>query len=454
MGHAHRAFVSLVDDRDPAGQVRVLRETAAHLVEEAAVDLQDDLQVPRQQVGEQVHRPLLQGLGQQGVVGVVEGGAGDRPGPLPVVVVEVDEQPHQLGHGDGRVGVVELHREVLVEVVQVRVLDQVQADHVLQGAGDEEILLPQAQRLALELLVVGIENLGDVLGLDLLRHRAEVVAHVEVGEIEALRRLGAPQPQGVDRVHPVAGNRRVVGDAPDHHARRPLHPVAAGLVVPPPGAAAEADLHRQVRLLELPGVAGLQPAVAHLPLPAVVDGLVEHAELVADAVTDGRDFQGGERVQVAGGQPTETAVAEPRFLLMVDDLLQVEPCFLGRAGELVPQAEAEQVVLQLRPHEEFGREVADDAALALPQGGHRVDEQPLHAVAQGGAHRQEVVVERGVERQHALLEEQLVGKGALGPGNRVAVGLVFAGHGAVLQGLRSAPAARPAASVRISPGYI
>ena len=36
---------------------------------------------------------------------------GNLPGILPRQTVLVDQQPHQLGHGDGRVGVVELHGE-------------------------------------------------------------------------------------------------------------------------------------------------------------------------------------------------------------------------------------------------------------------------------------------------------------------------------------------------------
>ena len=52
-----------------------------HVVEEAAVDLVDDLQVARQQRLEQVDRPLLQRLGQQRVVRV--GQRADASGPRP-----------------------------------------------------------------------------------------------------------------------------------------------------------------------------------------------------------------------------------------------------------------------------------------------------------------------------------------------------------------------------------
>jgi hypothetical protein len=83
--------------------------------------------------------------------------------------VLVDQQAHQLGDGDRRVRVVELDRELLVEALSGRLLPaQVDAQHVLQRAGDEEVLLLEPQLLALDLLVVRVEHLGEVLGRDLL----------------------------------------------------------------------------------------------------------------------------------------------------------------------------------------------------------------------------------------------------------------------------------------------
>ena len=58
----------------------------------------------------------------------------------------------------------ELGGELFVEGVELAAAGQVGANHVLQGAGDEEELLFQPQLLALNLLVVGVEDFGDVLG--------------------------------------------------------------------------------------------------------------------------------------------------------------------------------------------------------------------------------------------------------------------------------------------------
>ena len=68
-----RLLAGLVDQRQPRARAPSSPgKRRAHLVEEAAVDLVDDLEVPRQQAAEQRQRPGLERLGQQRVVGVGE----------------------------------------------------------------------------------------------------------------------------------------------------------------------------------------------------------------------------------------------------------------------------------------------------------------------------------------------------------------------------------------------
>ena len=163
---------------------------------------------------------------------------------IPRNAMLVDEQTHQLGHRDGGMGVVELHGELLVESLQRNLLAAHDANHVLQGTRDEEVLLLEPQFLALDGLVVGIENLGEILRDDLLVHRAVVVATIEHLEIERLGRFRAPQSKRVGRVRVVAENRRVVRDA-DHDALgQPAHAMAPLLVGPRLGVAADFDLDR------------------------------------------------------------------------------------------------------------------------------------------------------------------------------------------------------------------
>ncbi len=60
------------------------------------------------------------------------------------------------------------------------------------------------------------------------------------------------------------------------------------------GISAGTHLHRHVRFFKLPGVPRLQPAITELFLPAILEGLVKHAELITNAVTDGGDLQAGQ----------------------------------------------------------------------------------------------------------------------------------------------------------------
>src|SRR5262249_4617002 len=83
-------------------------------------------------------------------------------------------------------------------------------NHVLQRAAHEEILLLQAQDLALGQLIVWVKHLRDILRLHLVGNGAVVVAMVKGGEIERLDSLGLPKTECVTRTHAVAEDRRVV----------------------------------------------------------------------------------------------------------------------------------------------------------------------------------------------------------------------------------------------------
>ena len=158
IGHPDLALAALLDEahaRDPA---LVAGKARPHLLEEAAVDLEDDLEVPRQQQLEPAQRPLLQGLGQQRVVRVGERPPGEVPGLVPAEARLVEQDPHQLGHGQARMGVVELDRDLVGERAPVGIAPAEAPHEIRERAGDEEILLHEAQPLPHAGGVVGIEH--------------------------------------------------------------------------------------------------------------------------------------------------------------------------------------------------------------------------------------------------------------------------------------------------------
>jgi len=128
-----RGLLSASQRRDAVDRV-VAEEARAHLVQEAGVDLVDDLQVPRQDRAEHLERPALQRLGQQRVVGVGEGLPRYLPGLVPAQAVLVEQQAHQLGDRDRGMGIAELHRELLLPARDRDALDPQDALHVLQRA--------------------------------------------------------------------------------------------------------------------------------------------------------------------------------------------------------------------------------------------------------------------------------------------------------------------------------
>ena len=290
MGHAHPPLGAFLNQGNALQDLGLAGVAQAHHAQEAGVDFVNDLQLARQQLLEDFHAPGFQGFRQQGVVGVADAGGGDAPGRIPIDAMLIHQQAHQLGHGDRRVGVVELNGELAVEIGNGQALALEDPEHVLQGAGHEEDLLTQPQPLALVQLVIGIEHLREGFRLHLVEHSPGVIAGIEGGEIKFIGGLGRPQAQGVGGVNAVAQDRRVIGHA--HH-----------------GLAADHNWVAPFRPDHFPGVALGQPGVGAFHLAFLGDLLAEDAEFVADAVADRRQLQAGQGFLEAGRQAPETTVA-------------------------------------------------------------------------------------------------------------------------------------------------
>ena len=80
--------------------------------------------------------------------------------------------------------------------------------------------------------------------------------------------------------------------------------------------AAKADVHCLIHLTDFPGIAVFQPAVRQFYLLVIDDALGKQA--VA------RQLQGGQRVDEAGSQTAQAAVAQARIPFLGDDVLHIE----------------------------------------------------------------------------------------------------------------------------------
>ena len=88
--------------------------------------------------------------------------------------------------------------------------------------------------------------------------------------------------------------------------------------------AVQRDLDPVLRAGDFPRVRAAEPVVRALPLPAVLDRLPEHAVLVAQPVAHGRQLHRRHRVEEAGREPPEAAVAETGVGLLLEEAEPVE----------------------------------------------------------------------------------------------------------------------------------
>jgi hypothetical protein len=294
----------------------------------------------------------------------------------------VEQDAHEFGDGEGGMGVVELDGDLVGEGVDFVAVGLEAADDVVEGAGDEEVLLLEAQFAALLDVVVGVEDLGDVLGEGLGLVGLHVVAVVEEGEVEVLGGPGLPEAQVVDGVVAIAGDRVVVGDAED------------GFIVDPAGeetalaffhfdAAAEMDFELGFGALDFPGIAVAQPVVGFLDLVAVADFLAEDAVIVADAVAVAGKLEGGEGVEEAGGEAAEAAVAETGVAFDVAQEVPGEAQLLHGLADGIVELEIDDVIAHGAADEVLHGEVVGALGAGLVVGDGGADPAVDEAVANG-----------------------------------------------------------------------
>ena len=141
------------------------------------------------------------------------------------------------------------------------------SNNILDRGGYKKILLPQAQALALRMVVGRIEDFADYLGHGVLFHRAHVVALIEFLHVDT-RRLRAPQTQHAHTAAVFAGHIQIV-----RHRIDLLCVDDVDMVVPVVPVFLDVSLKRDgkravVALFE-PDFPARQPEIGQFRLPAV-----------------------------------------------------------------------------------------------------------------------------------------------------------------------------------------
>ena len=216
----------------------------------------------------------------------------------------------------------------------------------------------------------------------LFAHGFLVTPAVEGLEIELFGGARFPEAKEVHRVGAVAGHRDVIGNAHQFLPAHPARDVVAAVVEDVLDVAIDLDLGGVLGAHDLPRGSVLHPGVGQLDLVAIAKFLLEEPVLVMDAVADGGKVQGRQRVQEAGGQPAQAAVAQPHVILLMAKFLVVETQFLQGVHHVAIDARAVEAVGKEPAHQKLQREIINPLGVAVVvhgrRGDHSLHDHALH----------------------------------------------------------------------------
>lgn len=161
--------------------------------------------------------------------------------------------------------------------------------------------------------------------------------------------------------------------------------------------------------LKLPRVAVFQPVVRRLLLPTVDDILLKHPVVIADAVAATRQAEGRQRVEEAGRQAPEPAIAQPRVILLVDQLFKVEPHLFQRVVDIFIDTQRQQRVRESAANQKLHRQVVDLTNFLRKLGAVRAQPALHHSVTHGEQRGVKPFMFVGDRRIFADDEHQLIG---------------------------------------------
>ncbi len=209
------------------------------------------------------------------------------PRLVPADAELINQQSHQLCHGNRRMGIVQLDAVLggkLTDIVAVVVA--VITQHVLQAGRCKKVLLAQPEFLAVFRSCIRVQHHGDVLRFVLRCDRARIAAGVEFLEVELVGRRRRPEAQRIHDVIAIARYRHIEGDR-KHVVRidpgKMFFTIGAGANTRPP---TESDRLGKFESFHFPRKTFAQPGIGLFNLVAVFEALVKHPVLVADAVAD------------------------------------------------------------------------------------------------------------------------------------------------------------------------
>ena len=241
------------------------------------------------------------------MVGIGHDGTGDLECLVPLIGVIVHQNAHQFRDRQNRMGIVQLHADLVAEIVETRILSQMRFDDAVDTGADEEILLLQTQVFSFFRTVVRIYIQADI-----------VDGRKIFAVVPALRRdicrFRRPKTQRIRHFGIGTDHGHIIRNSQDMGGIDMLEVHIAFFVIGDIQMAVEFDIHGMLRFADLPRIADPEPVVRHLHLFAFgIDHLAEQTVAVTDAVAVDRIIQSGSRVHKARRQTSQTPIAETRI---------------------------------------------------------------------------------------------------------------------------------------------
>ena len=358
--------LSVVDDCHLANFLLITRVLLSYLDQEAAVDLLYDLIDTRKKSGEQVNRPFLECLCHDGVVGVCAGLCGDLPCLIPAKAFHVHEDSHQLRNGYGRVSIVQLEGNLLIQLCDIIVMFFIFCNCSLYACRNEEILLFQTQLFSFVMVVVRIQNLYDGFCKVFLLNRFVVITFVEGIQGEVLNSLCIPDGQRVYNIVVVSYDWHIVRNCVYRLIIFLYEVYASGsLIILLCYVSAKFYFFCVFRAFQLEWIAVFQPVVRYFYLITVADLLFEHTVFITDTAAVCRISQCSQGIQEACCQTAKTAVSKRRISLLVLQKVQVQFHLIKSFLYLFVCSQVNQVISQRTSHQELHGHIVQNLRILL-----------------------------------------------------------------------------------------
>ena len=273
-------------------------------------------------------RPLFQCFGQNGVVGVGAGLGNDLHRFLELNAARA-QQTDQLRDDHAGVGVVDLDGGVVCQIMVVAAPGGALGKDQLCTGRDHQVLLIHPQTAAGFIGIVRVEEEGQILVDSGLIEGNAVMddALVNGVQIEQVQGVGASL---------VAGDRQLVQ---------------------PGGVLLARQFHRVGGVGLFRPAVGSQPRVGLFVLHAVLKGLMEQAEVVPQTHAVAGQVQRCQRVEEAGSQTPQTAIAQRRLRLYLFNVGKALSGSSQRRPGFVVQPQIDEVVGQQLANKEFGADI-------------------------------------------------------------------------------------------------